>query len=179
MSHRPIETCAELPASKAVVGGLKIAVRYGEAPAVCGVQMGDFEPIRTQIILVEPGRSELPFYQALGFPKPKVVGSNPTAFTVSRFRTPSDPRVNGVGAFLRPLAPASYPPFLPDVAMTGSPTEAFLLSHKTPRFRYFKPLVRVLTFELSLSLPKRPKDLKHRLGPRTGTNPDFELAERK
>ena len=59
--------------------------------------------------------------------------------------------------------------------MTVSPSETSLLSHKTPRFRYFKPLMRVSEFELSLSLQNRPQDLTHRLGPRTGTNPDFEL----
>ena len=74
---------------------------------------------------------------------------------------------------------ASYPPFLPDVAMTGSQTETSLPSHGTPRFRYFKSLMRVLVFELSLSLQKRPQDLTHRLGRRTGTNPDFELLVRQ
>ena len=74
---------------------------------------------------------------------------------------------------------ASCPPFPPDVATTGSPTEISLLSHGTPRFRCFKPLLRVSVFELSLSLQNRPQDLKHRLGPRTRTNPDFEFLVRQ
>ena len=82
------------------------------------------------------------------------------------------------GVFWCRLGVASYPPFPPDVAVTGSPTETSLLSHRTPGFRYFKPLVRASDLELSLSLPKRPKDLKHRLGPRTGPNPAFELVIR-
>jgi hypothetical protein len=61
--------------------------------------------------------------------------------------------------------------------MTGSLGERSLPSHETPGFQYYKPLMRVSAFELSLSLQKHPKDLKHRLGPRTGTNPDCELLK--
>ena len=42
-------------------------MQYGETPVVCGVQMGDFEPIRIQNIFVEADRSESQLYQALGF----------------------------------------------------------------------------------------------------------------
>ena len=59
--------------------------------------------------------------------------------------------------------------------MTGSPTEISPLSLGPSTFRYFKPRVRDLDFELSLSLQKRPQDLKYRWGPRIGINPDFEL----
>ena len=76
-----------------------------ETPVEWGVQWRHFAPIRVQIIRVELGRSESQLCQDPGFLKPKVVGSNPTAFTVFVFRTPSDPRVNGEGHFHIPSPP--------------------------------------------------------------------------
>ena len=62
--------------------------RYGtggtdlETPVECGVHWRHIAPIRVQIIRVELGRSASQLCQDLGFLKPKVVGSNPTAFAV-------------------------------------------------------------------------------------------------
>lgn len=58
-------------------------------------------------------------------------------FTVFVFRTPVAPRVHSAGCLGIGTRCATYPPFLPVVAMTGSPTETYRLSPKPPRFRRF------------------------------------------
>ena len=151
-------------------GGLENAVRYGEAPVAWGVQMGDFEPIRTQIIFVESGRSESQPYQALGFPKLEVVGSNPTAFTVLIFRTRSDPQVHGEGHFYVPSPPRC-------IRHSGQMLRSRSLSASSlcPPAEHPDSKVSDCSSGLrtanSLPLgPKNPFRLTHRLGPRAGTN---------
>ena len=147
-----------------------------ETPVEWGVQWRHFAPIRVQIIRVELGRIESQLCQNLGFLKPKVVGSNPTTFTVFVFRTPSDPRVHsveffGVDAEWRRIRHSRQ-------MLRRGAISTRSLGHPQRR-PDSEGLTRSPGFQTANSLclgPKRPFRLKHRLGPRAGTNPDFELS---
>ena len=105
-SNEPHESCAVFREGRPLWRTMEGGGTDLETPVEWGVQWRHFAPIRVQIIRVELGRIESQLCQNLGFLKPKVVGSNPTTFTVFIFRTLSDPRVHsaecfGVGTMLR------------------------------------------------------------------------------